>query len=104
MGDPSSLTRFTSHPLLQDNIVVGRASSTGSSTTNNNDNISEAIDSERGAGGGDAGAACGLVVLAGAGSGSDADAAVNEPPTVLGVAYRAGCLDLVLVPAGVAPR
>lgn len=54
----------------------------------------------------DAGVACGLVVLAGVeGSRESGEAEVAAPPpVVLAVAYRAGCVDIALVPAGISPR
>eukprot|EP00752_Nemacystus_decipiens_P007409 g6627.t1 len=75
-------TRASHHLVLQDCVVAGRKE-------------------------GDGGAACGLTVLAGAGTGGGGDAeaeAAAPPPVVLAVAYRAGCVDIALVPAGVCPR
>ncbi len=70
------------HLVLQDRILAGR---TG----------------EDAAG---AGAACGLAVLAGMGGDADEAAGAPPPPVVLAVAYRAGCVDIAIVPAGVGPR
>lgn len=75
------VSRAPRHLVLQDCIVAGRKEEDG-------------------------GAACGLTVLAGAAAaGGDAEAeAAAPPPVVLAVAYRAGCVDIALVPAGVGPR
>lgn len=74
------VTRAPRNLVLQDCVVAGRK-------------------------GEDGGAACGLAVLAGAGAGGDAEAeAAAPPPVVLAVAYRVGCVDIALVPAGVGPR
>ncbi|CAM9141013.1 unnamed protein product [Pylaiella littoralis] len=78
-------TRTPRHLVLQDRILAGRPEEDAS-----------------------AGPACGLVVLAGVGGGEGGDAdeaAVAAPPPVaLAVAYRAGCVDIALVPAGIGPR
>lgn len=76
------VTRAPRHLVLQDCIVAGRMEEEG-------------------------GASCGLTVLAGAGAGGGGDAEVEAaapPPVVLAIAYRAGCVDIALVPAGIGPR
>lgn len=91
------------YPVLQDDIVLGRETGDGSNDSANlpSSDAPGGAEQKRGQ---YAGAACGLVVLRGAGTGADAGEAAAVPPTVLAVAYRSGRVDLVLVPAGLAPR
>lgn len=83
--------------VLQDDIIAGRSADSKSHSPDNR--AKGRIE--------DAGTACGLVVLAGAAGGAggpDDGAAASPPPTVIAVAYRAGIVDIALIPAGVSPR
>lgn len=91
--------------VLQDRILAGRTNPNGTFTTPGG-----------GKGGGGSGGdgtvstACGLTVLEGAGGGGGRNGDTREveeaapPPVVLAVAYREGCVDIALVPAGIGPR
>ncbi|CAM9523888.1 unnamed protein product, partial [Laminaria digitata] len=87
----------------QDDVVAGRGGGASGGRNPGGERLDGRDGNEqRGEG---AGVACGLVVLAGAeGSRESGEAEVAAPPpVVLAVAYRAGCVDIALVPAGVSP-
>lgn len=91
------------YPVLQNDVLKGRSGTRSRGGSLGGGAGGGGEDEQRGE---DAGTACGLVVLAGTGGSRESgEAEVAAPaPVVLAVAYRAGCVDIAIVPAGIAPR
>lgn len=91
------------YPVLQNDVVKGRSGTRSRGGSLGGGAGGGGEDEQRGE---DAGTACGLLVLAGTGGSRESgEAEVAAPaPVVLAVAYRAGCVDIAIVPAGIAPR